>query len=284
MRSIADPPTRSDLARFTPGFGQRFVVTMDLAGPGHDEPGALGQFQCLCEAEGVVPVYLADESAACANAVRRVLAAPVAAHRAEMGLLYPATIYVEALERLVDTIERLFGAAPLLCRAAVPGSATDPALLIECGLAIDCSARPRCAGPGGGVDFRRHPLAPYWLDPERTFLELPQTTVFWGMLRRQGDHIAPLLPGAPRWSRLLARLGLFECVTLSPHEADVEQAIRAIDMALDDGLPLLVITAGLPPAEDVAAFTDWWQRVFAYLDLRGVLNTGIAALMRAVER
>jgi hypothetical protein len=37
----------------------------------------------------------------------------------------------------------------------------------------------------------RHPLVPYWLDDGRRLLELPLTTSFWGMLRKQGEVALP---------------------------------------------------------------------------------------------
>src|SRR5690606_39294261 len=45
----------------------------------------------------------------------------------------------------------------------------------------------------------------YWLDEERRLLELPLTTVFWGLLRRQGDALYPALWRTPRLRGLLAR-------------------------------------------------------------------------------
>ncbi len=70
-------------------------------------------------------------------------------------------------------------------------------------------------------------------------LELPLTTVFWGMLRRQGDWLYPLMWRMPAMRGVLARLGLLERIPLTPEGVSVEEAIRGIDIALDDGLPLL---------------------------------------------
>ena len=68
-----------------------------------------------------------------------------------------------------------------------------------------------------------------------------------------------------------------------------------IDIALDDGLPLLVLSfhspsleAGHTPyvrnAADVEALYDWLRRVFAYLELRQVRPTTVGEILQAVRR
>ena len=47
-------------------------------------------------------------------------------------------------------------------------------------------------------------------------MELPLTTVFWGMLRKQGRIIHPALWRAPRLRGVLARLALLERIPLTP--------------------------------------------------------------------
>ena len=280
---IGDLPPASALARLAPEFGQRFLLTVELAGEAAG--GHVAEFQRLCEEEGVAPAYFADARAAGLPEVRAAIAEAVAGGRAEMGLLYPAQANGAALEALVDEVERQCGAAPLIGRAGRGAAAPHPAILVECGLAIDCSVRPKCdLSAAGGADFRRHPLQPYWLDQERMLLELPQTIVFWGLLRRQGDWLFPALERWPGWRALLARLALLKRIALSHEAGDFEQAIRAIDIALDDGVPVLVFSCRMPSPNGFEAFAEWCQRVFAYLELRRVPNTSVAALMGAVER
>ena len=99
----------------------------------------------------------------------------------------------------------------------------------------------------------------------------------------------------PAVRSLLSRGGLLERIPLTPEGVTVEEAIRGIDIALDDGLPLLVLSfhspslaAGQTPyvrdEDDVDAFYDWWRRVFAYLEQRHVAPTTVAEIMRAVVR
>ena len=173
-------------------------------------------------------------------------------------------------------------------------------MLAESGIAIDTSVRANFDyGAGEGPDFRHHPLVPYWLDDARTLLELPLTTVFWGMLRQPGRvalsearaHAACCAPCSPR-------LGLLERIPLTPEGVTVDEAIRGIDIALDDGLPLLVLSFHSPSLrpghtpyvrdeDDLDALYDWWRRVFAYLELRRVKPTtcrGDQARRCAAER
>ncbi len=331
MRSIADPPPSSALARFDPAFGQRFLLTVDTeeefdwGAPltrdrhGLDHLPQLAQFQRFCEGEGVAPVYLVDWPVAHAPAAAEILRAPLAAGRAEVGVqlhpwvnppfdepLTPANSFAGNLPpelerakfaRLRDAIERAFGVAPAIFRAGRYGvGPNSPAMLLEAGVAVDSSVRARFDyGAQDGPDFSHHPLAPYWLDDERRLLELPLTSVFWGLLRRQGEWLYPATRRAPRMRGLLARSGLLERIPLTPEGTTVDEAIRGIDIALDDGLPLLVFSfhsPSLAPGHtpyvqgqaELERLYDWWRRVFAYLDLRGVPPTSVAGIVQAVRR
>ena len=94
---------------------------------------------------------------------------------------------------------------------------------------------------------------------------------------------------------MLARLGLLERIPLTPEGVGVDEAIRAIDIALDDRLPLLVFSFHSPSLEpghtpyvrdraDLDDLYDWWRRIFAYLQVRRVAPTTVAEAMSAVER
>jgi hypothetical protein len=331
MRSITDPPPQSAAVRFDPAFGQRFLLTVDteeefdwgkpLTREGHAllHVPALATFQAFCESEGVAPVYLVDWPIACSADAADILRGPLAAGKADIGVqLHPwvnppfeeelnransfAGNLPRALERakfaaLRDAIEANFGAAPLIYRAGRYGTGPATAeILAEGGIAIDTSVRARFDySAEGGPDYRRHPLAPYWLDQERPLLELPLTTVFWGLLRRQGEALYPALWRMPSLRGLLARLNLLERIPLTPEGVAVDEAIRAIDIALDDGLPLLVFSFHSPSLQpghtpyvrdqaDLDALYDWWRRVFAYLQLRGVAPASVAEVIQAARR
>jgi hypothetical protein len=331
MTAIPEPPPAGRKARFAADFGCRYLVTVDteeefdwskpLAREGHglDHIPRLAKFQEFCEGLGVVPIYLIDWPVATSSLAADILRAPLASGRAEIGVqlhpwvnppfdeeLSPHTSFagnlppnLEAAKfgNLRDMIEDKFGVAPLIYRAGRYGTGPHTAeVLRDNGIAIDSSVRSKFDySAGGGPDYRRHPLAPYWLDAERALLELPLTSVFWGLLRRQGDQIYPALWRAPQLRGLLSRLGLLERIPLTPEGVSVEEAIRGIDIAMDDGLPLLVFSfhspslrAGHTPyvrdEHDLDALYDWWRRVLAYCDMRGVRPTSVAGIMDAVER
>lgn len=302
MQSIADPPPRSSHARFDADFGQRFLLTLDIVAE-RDETGAgeldlgprLEMFQRFCEDEGVTPVYFVDRVTAGLDVLRD----PLASGAAEIGIgLRPSSDAAagEEAKRLRSEIENKLAVTPAICRAdPLYVSSVSPEFLVGAGLAVDSSVRAKFDYGAQGGGFARHPAEPYWLDGPRHLLELPQTAVFWGLLRKQGEWLYPALEGTPVLRDVLARTSLLERLRLAPEEITVDDAIRAIDIALDDGLPLLVFTfdgALLHPAgsrstsagDQLAGFYDWWRRVLAYLALREVRPTTVASVVRAVTR
>ena len=331
MTAIPDPPPPGRTARFAPDFGRRFIVTVDTEeefdwgkplvreGHGLDHVPRLAKFQEFCEGVGVVPIYLIDWPVATSTLAAEILGPAVAAGRAEVGVqLHPwvnppfdeeVTPYnsyagnlpteLEAAKfgNLRAMIEDKFASVPLIYRAGRYGTGRDTAaMLAQGGIAIDSSVRAKFDySASGGPDYRRHPLEPYWLDDERRLLELPLTSVFWGPLRRQGDWLYPALWRTPQLRGLLSRLGLLERIPLTPEGVSVEEAIRGIDMALDDGLPLLVFSFHSPSLRpghtpyvrseaDLDRLYDWWRRVFAYCKQRGVEPASVQNIMEAVER
>lgn len=331
MTAIPDPPPPGRKARFAPGFGCRFIVTIDTEeefdwskplvreGHGLDHVPKLAKFQEFCEGEGIVPIYLVDWPIATSSLAADILRPALAAGRAEIGVQLhpwvnppfdeeltphnsfagnlPAELEGAKFKNLRDMIEDKFGAVPLIYRAGRYGTGPNTVdVLARNGIAIDTSVRAKFTySAGGGPDYRRHPLKPYWLDEEHRVLELPLTTVFWGMLRRQGGWIYPRLWRAPRLRGVLSYLGLLERIPLTPEGVSVDEAIRGIDMAIDDGLPVLVFSFHSPSLrpghtpyvrtdEDLDALYDWWRRVFAYCEMRGVKPATVADVMAAVVR
>jgi len=330
MRNLLDPPPARAIARFRDA-SPRFLLTVDTEeefdwgkplgrdGYGLDHVPRLAKFQEFCENEGVVPIYLVDWPIATSSLAAEILRQPLASGRAEIGVQLHPWVNPPFLEQvnqsnsfagnlppeleenkfvqLRDRIERDFGRAPAIYRAGRYGlGPSSAAMLKRHGIAIDSSVRAKFDySAAGGPDYRRHPLVPYWLDDEKSLLELPLTTVFWGMLRRQGDAIYPRLWRMPALRGVLARAGLLERIPLTPEGVSVDEAIRAIDIALDDRLPVLVLSFHSPSLrpghtpyvqgeDDLDRLYDWWRRVFAYCALRGVLPSSVDDIMHAVER
>ena len=326
---ITDLPKSPDYVRFKPQFGQRFLLTVDteeefdwakpLAREEHTvlTVARLAKFQEFCEGQGVVPVYLVDYPIATSPAAFEILRPSIAAGKAEVGVqLHPwvspphdeevnqhnsfAGNLPPALERakfrnLRDTIAENFGAAPLIYRAGRYGVGPNTAdILSDGGIAIDSSVRS-CFdySSQGGPNFREFPLRPYWLDRSKGLMELPLTTVYWGLLHQFGTWLYPQMWRVPRLRGLLARIGLLERIPLTPEGVTVEEAIRGIDIAIDQALPVLVLSFHSPSLapgytpyvrseDDLDALYDWWRQVFAYLRQRGVANTGVRGIIDSV--
>lgn len=322
-------PPPGPRARFAPEFGRRVLLTVDTeeefdwSGPfTRDRHGLhhlprLRNFQDFCESHRIVPSYLVDWPVATSVLARDILAGPVARGTAEVGIqlhpwvnppfeeeVNPRNSYAgnlpPDLERakflqLRDAIAENFGSDPMLYRAGRYGFGPETTdLLRDAGVAIDTSFRSLFDYRAGhGPDYSGYPLEPFWLDGAMSVLELPLTTVYWGMLRRQGRVLHPLLSRMPRMSGIAARLGLLERIPLTPEGTTIDEAIRALDMALDDGLPLIVLSFHSPSLAlghtpyvendaDLDALYDWFRAVYAYLRQHGVRPTSVAEIMGSV--
>lgn len=328
--TILDVPGAGQHVQFAPGFGQRFIVTVDTeeefdwtqplgrTGHGLSHVPRLARFQQFCEALGVSPIYLVDYPIATDPAAVAALGDAVAAGRAEIGVQLhpwvspphdeevnvfnsyagnlPPTLEAAKFNTLKETIERAFGKSPLIYRAGRYGVGPASAqILSNAGIAIDTSVRARFDySSTGGPNFRDHPVVPWWVDKPGGLMELPLTTVFWGMLRQQGPLLYPLLWRMPKLRGLLARIAMLERIPLTPEGVSIDEAIKGIDIALDDGLPVLVFSfhspslrPGLTPyvrdEDDLDRLYEWWRTVFAYLAKRGVRPAAVSDIMAAAQ-
>ncbi|WP_128892262.1 polysaccharide deacetylase family protein [Erythrobacter sp. HKB08] len=330
-RSIIEPPPAGSKAQFAPDFGQRALLTVDTEeefdwdkpfsaeGHGLGHVPRLAKFQQFCEGLGVVPLYLIDYPIATSPEAAEILSGPVRQGKAEIGIQLhpwvnppfeedvtahnsfagnlPRELEREKFARLKGEIERNFQTAPMIYRAGRYGLGPDSGeMLVDAGVAIDTSVRPLWDySPFGGRNYLDHPLEPYWVDEAQSLLELPLTTVHWGLLRELGRRLSPMLEKVNRLPGLFTKLGLLERIPLTPEGVSVEEAIRGIDIALDDGLPLLVLSFHSPSLvpgntpyvrseEDLDRLYDWWRRVYGYLELRSVKPTSVEHIMRSVVR
>ena len=325
---ITDLPGSPDFVAFKPGFGQRFLLTVDteeefdwtkpLAREAHTvlTVARLAKFQEFCEGQGVVPVYLIDYPIATSTAAAEILRPAIASGNAEVGVQLhpwvspphdeevnqhnsfagnlPASLEQAKFRKLRDAIAENFGAPPLIYRAGRYGVGPNTAdILSSGGIAIDSSVRS-CFdySSQGGPNFREFPLRPYWLNRSKGLMELPLTTVYWGVLRQIGAWLYPQMWRVPRLRGLLARIGMLERIPLTPEGVTVEEAIRGIDIAIDQDLPVLVLSFHSPSLapgytpyvrseDDLDALYDWWRQVFAYLNQRGVTSTTVSEVVNA---
>ncbi|MFM2371008.1 MAG: hypothetical protein RIS85_730 [Pseudomonadota bacterium] len=323
-------PAEADFVRFAADFGTRFVITIDTeeefdwskpldrTSHGLAHVPRLAKFQQFCEGFGIVPIYLIDYPVACDPRAAEILRDAIAAGRAEVGVQLhpwvspphdedvnvhnsfagnlPPDLERAKFRKLRDTIEKAFGTGPMIYRAGRYGvGPATAAILSECAIAIDTSIRSRFDySSTGGPNFRDHPLRPWWIDKRGGLMEMPLTTMFWGPLRKQGQKIYPALWRVPRLRGALARLGLLERIPLTPEGVTMEEAIKGIDVALEDKLPILVFSfhspslhPGLTPYvrddHDLDSFYDWWRGVFEHLQKRGVKPACVKDVMAAAE-
>jgi hypothetical protein len=327
-RSMLAVPDGAARARLAPGFGQRVLLTVDTEeefdwrapfrreGYGLSHVAAIPRFQRFCEDIGAHPVYLVDWPIVSDPRAVEIIGDAVRRGTAEVGVqLHPwvnppfeeevtrfnsfAGNLPPALEAakfmaLRDAIEDAFGSPPLIYRAGRYGLGPNTAdLLKHAGIRIDTSVRSLFDySSEGGPNYSHHPLAPYWVDEERQVLELPVTSVHWGLLRNVGRPLQRLGGRIPHAMGALSRLGLLERIALTPEGVSIEEATRGIDIALDSGLPVLVLSfhsptlaPGLTPyaanEAEVEALYAWLASIYAYLDRRGVGSCTVADIIAA---
>ncbi|MBS0254924.1 MAG: polysaccharide deacetylase family protein [Proteobacteria bacterium] len=319
------------MVRFREGSGQRFLLTIDteeefdwtkpfgIDSHRVDTIPRLRKFQQFCEGCGIVPIYLVDYPIANSPVAAEVLREPLADGRAEVGIQLhpwvnppheeevceynsfagnlPYELERAKLLKLRDTIAEKLGQAPLIYRAGRYGTGPNTArILQEAGVAIDTSARARFDySATGGPNYRDLPLHPWWVGEDRALLELPLTTAFWGRLRKLGPWLYPKLSRTPRLRGAMSRLGLLERIPLTPEGVTVEEALRAVDVAvLEDRLPVLILSFHSPSLypgftpyvrteNDLDALYDWWRAVFERLAHHGVRPSSVADIMASVD-
>ena len=114
------------------------------------------------------------------------------------------------------------------------------------------------------------------------------------MLRQLGKHIHRMQRHVPTFFAGFSKLNLLERIALTPEGVTAEEAIRGIDIALDDGLPLLVLSLHSPSLApgftpyarseaDVERIYDWLLQVYAYLGQRGVRTASVADILAAAQ-
>ena len=302
----------------------RFVLTVDTeeefdwTSPftrdqhGTTHVSGIPRFQELCNEFGVSPCYLVDYPIAQDSRAVELLAGYSAARRAEIGVQLhpwvnppfaedisvhnsfacnlPPELEREKLTNLHTAIVRNMGVQPDVYRAGRYGAGpTTPAILADLGIAIDSSVRARFDySAHGGPDYSQHPVLPYWLI-ENKVLELPLTTIFSGSLRTAGDAAFGRWFASDTARALLARSKMIERLPLTPEGIPLDDALHAIDLALDDGLPILNLSFHSPSlapghtpyvrtADDLEAFYIWWRAVLGHLANKGVRATTMAEI------
>ena len=206
----------------------------------------------------------------------------------------PKELEEEKLVALRDAIRDKTGAVPTIYRAGRYGIGPHTtALLRKHGFVMDSSIRSRFDYSGeGGPDFLAVGSRPFWWDEDKRLLEVPLTTVYSGLLRKQAGLVAGIMNQSPLINALFSRSKMLERIPLTPEGISARETMEAIDVALDDDLQLLVFSFHSPSLSpghtpyirteaDLDGFYDWWRDVLDHLEERNVKPINIDQLMAA---
>ncbi|ALJ13084.1 WalW protein [Sphingopyxis macrogoltabida] len=326
-------PAASSLILLDAGERPRFWVTIDteedfdwrapFARSGYrlDSVPALAECQAWFERAGVRPIYLVDWPIVTDDRAVEILGAAAADGRCEIGAQLhpwvtpphdeevseqnsytgnlPAQLQRAKMTALRDGIRDRFRLSPLVYRAGRYGLGPETAtILAELGFRCDTSVRSGFDYRAGhGPDYRGAPLAPWWVPAgQGDILEVPVTTVFGGLLGRAGSSLYHRLARqGTHVGAALARLGLVERIALTPEGIPAERACRAVDIALDQRVPVLNFSFHSPSLQpgntpyvrssaDLDLFYRWWDVLLEHLARRGVEATTAAEILAMAER
>jgi hypothetical protein len=314
-----------------PAFGTRFMLFVDTeeefdwnapfsrTGHGVTALDGMARGQAWFAGAGVKPVYVTDypviDSDAAADMMGRWLAdgaADIGAHlhpwvnpphveqvtaaNSYVGFL-PEAVEKAKLEALCQRIADRFGARPIAYRAGRYGVGPNSArLLEEAGFRLDSSVRSRFDySAQHGPDFQGLSQNPYWAGPRRSLVELPLSTAFVGLLRGGGERLYRAAQGMGPMAGVLSRVRMLSRVPLTPEGIPAADAIRAIDVLIEEGVRVLNFSFHSPTLEpghtpyvrneaDLTAFYRWWDVVLGHLARRNILPATLDQLLSAVQR
>lgn len=316
--------------RWPTEFGRRFLISIDteeefdwdapFQRDGHTTVTVpkLQEFQDFIETYGIKPVYFVDYAIVeddTAVAFLRTVAEKntavvgvhlhpwvsppfeeqVNGHNSFAGNL-PKELEEQKLVALRDAIRDRIGITPTIYRAGRYGIGPHTTeILLKHGFVMDSSIRPRFDYRGqGGPDFLSVGSEPYWWEEDERLLEVPLTTVYSGLLRKQPGLAAAIMEKSPLVNALFSRSKMLERIPLTPEGVSARETKEAIDVALDDDLRLLVFSFHSPSLspghtpyvrteEDLRDFYDWWREVLDHLETRNVKPVDIDELLQAAS-
>ncbi len=204
----------------------------------------------------------------------------------------PRAAEAAKLETLTKAIAAAFGRAPTVYRAGRYGIGPHSFdLLAELGYRIDSSVRPGYDySADGGPDFAMADVGAYRAGG---IVELPLTTVFTGHARRGGPGLYRALGHVPRGRSVFARARLLSRIALTPEDMPIADALEAVAVAAGEGLRLFNLSFHSPSlapghtpyvrdAGDLKRFYDWWARMLAEFDRRGIRNASLDEVVEAL--
>ncbi|WP_254306003.1 polysaccharide deacetylase family protein [Sphingopyxis sp. BSNA05] len=312
-------------------FGRRFLVSVDteeefdwdapFQREGHTTVSVpeLQAFQQFSESLGFKPVYFIDYAIVQDDRAVAFLRSVAEKKSAEIGVHLhpwinppfeeqvnvhnsfagnlPKELEEQKLVTLRDAIRDRIGITPVIFRAGRYGIGPHTTgLLVKHGFVLDSSIRPRFDYSGqGGPDFLAVGPEPFWwAEGDDKLLEVPLTTVYSGLLRKQAGVVAGFMEKYPLVNAVCSRSKMLERIPLTPEGISARETKEAIDVALDDDLRLLVFSFHSPSLspghtpyvrtqEDLDGFYGWWREVIAHLETRGVKPVDTGELVKAAS-
>ncbi|HUZ72204.1 MAG TPA: glycosyltransferase, partial [Stellaceae bacterium] len=247
---------------------------------------------------GLVPIYLVDYPVATQDSGRAPLRELLADAKCEIGTqLHPwvtppfdedisirnsfpgnltAALEYEKLRTVTRAVEDAFGVAPRVYRAGRYGIGPRTfEFLKELRYHADTSVMPRWSfAAQGGPDYRGMTAEPFWIDDDRSLLEIPISAALVGRAADlRWSFSQNLFDGVAQWSRLpavMARLHLLERLKLTPEGIAIGEAKHLVRHMAAHGHKVFVLTYHTPSLEPgntpyVRTVEDR-QRFLAWLD------------------
>jgi glycosyltransferase involved in cell wall biosynthesis len=144
--------------------------------------------------------------------------------------------------------------------------------------------------PQGGPNYSDMPTAPFWIDADRSVLEIPSTSGFVGLWAHRSSALRRVQTS--RWSErlflpaLTSRLGLLERIRLTPEGVTCQEAKRLVRELLQRGEKVFVLTYHSPSLkvgctpyvqtqDDLIRFLNWLDEFYDFFtrELHGVMTT-----------
>ena len=231
----------------------------------------------IFERFGVIPTYMVDYPVATQDAGRAPLRELLQGALCDVGAqLHPwvtppftehvsvrnsfpgnlsADVEFAKIKVLTEEIEAAFQRRPRIFRAGRYGVGPNTAAILRhFGYQADSSVVPYWDfSDEGGPDYQGMTTQPYWIDPERTLLELPlSATIIGAASGLPGSITSRVFTRANervRMPSIMAHLGLLERIKLTPEGMDINDAKRLVRHMVGRGERVFVLSYHSPSLE-----------------------------------
>jgi GT2 family glycosyltransferase len=255
------------------------------------------------ERYGVIPTYLVDFPVASQDGGREPLRELLESGQCEIGAqLHPWVTppFVEVISKrnsypgnlplvveydkllvLTNVLEEAFGIRPRIYRAGRCGFGPNTGeILRHLGYLADSSIMPHWNyAPQSGPDFRAFGAEPYWIDRDRTVLQMPISVALVGRAARLGPSVSfglfNRISERAGLTAAVARLGLIERIRLTPEGIAIDEAKRLVRQMIADRHRVFVLTYHSPSLEpgstpyvrtaaDLTHFLAWLEEFYDF--------------------